>query len=137
MVLDIRSLIGHRAKVQDIPKVTSLVESRLRSAFDSQLVYPMRRVIPLPSLWTNVDRHLRESAEEEEQQEPPAPAEPVAPSAARGEPGELSAEDDGNASGAAILGNSPQPDSAGAAGAAAVDLDGGRISRDGITADCR
>ncbi|KAK3944716.1 maintenance of mitochondrial morphology protein 1 [Diplogelasinospora grovesii] len=47
----IRSLLGSRSSLQDIPKIAQLVESRLHRWFDERAVEPRFQEIALPSLW--------------------------------------------------------------------------------------
>lgn len=47
----IRSLLGSRSRLQDVPKVAQLVEARLHSWFDERAVEPRFQEIALPSLW--------------------------------------------------------------------------------------
>ncbi|CCE73127.1 Piso0_000147 [Millerozyma farinosa CBS 7064] len=47
----VKSLIGSRAKLQDIPKISSLLESKLRAWFTERCVEPRFQVVKLPSLW--------------------------------------------------------------------------------------
>lgn len=47
----VKSLIGSRAKLQDVPKISALVESKLRSWFTERCVEPRFQVIKLPSMW--------------------------------------------------------------------------------------
>jgi maintenance of morphology protein 1 len=47
----IRSLLGSRSRLQDVPKIAQLVESRLHSWFDERCVEPRFQEIELPSLW--------------------------------------------------------------------------------------
>lgn len=49
--LSIRSLVGSRSRLQDVPKITSLVEARLHTWFDERCVEPRFQQIALPSLW--------------------------------------------------------------------------------------
>ncbi|RKP34569.1 hypothetical protein BJ085DRAFT_2368, partial [Dimargaris cristalligena] len=46
--LDTQSLIGHRAKVQSLPKIKELIEGRILAEFDKHLVAPAFKIIPLP-----------------------------------------------------------------------------------------
>lgn len=39
--VDIRSLIGHRSKLKDLPKVTSILQSRIRQALVDSILYPL------------------------------------------------------------------------------------------------
>ena len=48
---NVKSLIGSRAKLQDVPKISSLIEHRLRSWFVERCIEPRFQVVKLPSLW--------------------------------------------------------------------------------------
>lgn len=47
----IRSLLGSRSRLQDVPKIAQLVEARLHKWFDERAVEPRFQEIALPSLW--------------------------------------------------------------------------------------
>lgn len=47
----VKSLIGARAKLQDVPKISELVENKLRNWFIDRCIEPKFQVIRLPSLW--------------------------------------------------------------------------------------
>ncbi|KAJ1959162.1 ERMES complex subunit mmm1 [Dispira parvispora] len=47
--LDTQSLIGHRAKVQNLPKVRDLIVGRVKAEFHKHLVSPAFKVIQLPT----------------------------------------------------------------------------------------
>jgi maintenance of morphology protein 1 len=47
----IRSLLGSRSRLQDVPKIAQLVESRLHRWFDDRCVEPRFQEIALPSMW--------------------------------------------------------------------------------------
>jgi maintenance of morphology protein 1 len=49
--LSIRSLVGSRSRLQDVPKIAQLVEARLHTWFDDRCVEPRFQRIELPSLW--------------------------------------------------------------------------------------
>jgi maintenance of morphology protein 1 len=49
--LSIRSLVGSRSRLQDVPKIAQLVEARLHMWFDERAVEPRFQQIELPSLW--------------------------------------------------------------------------------------
>ncbi|CAG8974881.1 hypothetical protein HYALB_00000496 [Hymenoscyphus albidus] len=49
--LSIRSLVGSRSRLQDVPKIASLVEARLHTWFDERCVEPRFQQIELPSVW--------------------------------------------------------------------------------------
>jgi maintenance of morphology protein 1 len=47
----IRSLLGSRSRLQDVPKIAQLVEARLHRWFDERAVEPRFQEIELPSMW--------------------------------------------------------------------------------------
>lgn len=47
----IRSLLGSRSRLQDLPKIAQLVEARLHTWFDERCVEPRFQQIELPNLW--------------------------------------------------------------------------------------
>lgn len=47
----VRSLVGSRSKLQDVPKIGQVIESRLRKWFTDRCVSPRYQQIPLPSFW--------------------------------------------------------------------------------------
>jgi maintenance of morphology protein 1 len=49
--LSIRSLVGSRSRLQDVPKISQLIEARLHSWFDERCVEPRFQQIVLPSFW--------------------------------------------------------------------------------------
>ncbi|KAI9890962.1 MAG: ERMES complex subunit mmm1 [Vezdaea aestivalis] len=49
--LSVRSLVGSRSRLQDVPKIAQLVEARLHAWFDERAVTPRFQQIALPSLW--------------------------------------------------------------------------------------
>lgn len=49
--LSVRSLLGSRSRLQDVPKIAQLIESRLHTWFDERCVEPRFQQIVLPSLW--------------------------------------------------------------------------------------
>ena len=49
--LSVRSLIGSRSRLQDVPKIAQLVEDRIHRWFDDRCVEPRFQQIVLPSLW--------------------------------------------------------------------------------------
>ncbi|EDK46090.1 mitochondrial outer membrane protein MMM1 [Lodderomyces elongisporus NRRL YB-4239] len=57
----VKSLIGSRAKLQDVPKISSLIENRLRTWFIERCVEPRFQVVKLPSLWPRT-KNTREPA---------------------------------------------------------------------------
>lgn len=49
--LSVRSLLGSRSRLQDVPKIAQLIEARLHKWFDERCVEPRFQEIALPSLW--------------------------------------------------------------------------------------
>jgi maintenance of mitochondrial morphology protein 1 len=49
--LSIRSLVGSRSRLQNVPKIAQLIEARLHTWFDERCVEPRFQQIALPSLW--------------------------------------------------------------------------------------
>jgi maintenance of morphology protein 1 len=49
--LSVHSLVGSRARLQDVPKIAQLVEQRIHAWFDERCVEPRFQQIVLPSLW--------------------------------------------------------------------------------------
>lgn len=47
----IRSLLGSRSRLQDVPKIAQLIEARLHRWFDERAVEPRFQEIALPSMW--------------------------------------------------------------------------------------
>jgi maintenance of morphology protein 1 len=47
----VRSLVGSRSRLQDVPKIAQLIESRVHAWFDERAVEPRFQQIVLPSLW--------------------------------------------------------------------------------------
>ncbi|ORY50882.1 hypothetical protein BCR33DRAFT_694617 [Rhizoclosmatium globosum] len=45
---EVRSLLGHRTKVKDLPKLTSLITSQLRAVFVDAIVWPSFKKIHIP-----------------------------------------------------------------------------------------
>jgi maintenance of morphology protein 1 len=48
---NVRSLLGSRSRLQDVPKIAQLVESKLHQWIDERCVEPKFQQIVLPSLW--------------------------------------------------------------------------------------
>jgi maintenance of morphology protein 1 len=48
--LDVNSLLGHKTKVKDLPKLASMLVYRVKVLIYQYLVYPKGRVVNLPSL---------------------------------------------------------------------------------------
>ncbi|KAL2217175.1 maintenance of mitochondrial morphology protein 1 [Thermoascus aurantiacus ATCC 26904] len=54
--LSVRSLIGSRSRLQDVPKVAQLVEARVHAWFEERVVEPRVQVIGLPDFWPRMGR---------------------------------------------------------------------------------
>lgn len=64
--LSVQSLIGSRSRLQDVPKVAQLVESRIQAWFEERVVEPRVQVVPLPGLWPRMGKtRVRESQEDD------------------------------------------------------------------------
>ncbi|GBB86791.1 hypothetical protein RclHR1_13200004 [Rhizophagus clarus] len=49
---NVQSLIGSRSKLEDVPKITHIVVSKLRNAFCENFVYPNFKKVKIPDLWS-------------------------------------------------------------------------------------
>lgn len=68
--LSVRSLIGSRSRLQDVPKVAQLVEARVRSWFEERVVEPRVQVVALPGIWPRMGRTGVRAHEESEDSGP-------------------------------------------------------------------
>lgn len=64
--LSVRSLVGSRSRLQDIPKIAQLVENRLHSWIDERCVEPRVQQVALPSFWPRKQNTRGPPADEEE-----------------------------------------------------------------------
>jgi len=64
--LSTHSLLGSRSRLQDVPKIAQLVESRLHAWFDERCVEPRFQQVALPSLWPR-RKNTRGGEKEEEE----------------------------------------------------------------------
>lgn len=46
-----KSLIGSRAKLQDVPKLSDIIQNRLRAWFTDRCIEPRFQIVKLPSMW--------------------------------------------------------------------------------------
>jgi len=53
--LSTRSLLGSRSRLQDVPKIAQLVESRLRMWFEERCVQPRMQQVAVPNLWPRME----------------------------------------------------------------------------------
>ena len=67
--LETRSLVGSRSKLQDLPKVKSVVEARVRAWFEERWVLPGRRRVRVPSLWPRNEKVVERGTEGEGREE--------------------------------------------------------------------
>ncbi|KAI9255181.1 hypothetical protein BDA99DRAFT_518107 [Phascolomyces articulosus] len=67
-VLDfnVRSLIGSRTKLEDLPKLTDLITTKLRNVYIDKLVYPMFVKVKVPKMWEERDKMMQQQQEEQE-----------------------------------------------------------------------
>ncbi|KIV89267.1 hypothetical protein PV10_08846 [Exophiala mesophila] len=64
--LSVRSLIGSRTRLQDVPKIAQLVEARAQAWFEERVVEPRVQVVPLPGMWPRMGKvRVREGQEDE------------------------------------------------------------------------
>ena len=54
--LSIRSLVGSRSRLQDLPKIAQLVEARVQAWFEERVVEPRVQVVGLPGLWPRMGK---------------------------------------------------------------------------------
>lgn len=54
--LSVRSLVGSRSRLQDVPKIAQLVETRVQAWFEERVVEPRVQVVGLPGLWPRKQR---------------------------------------------------------------------------------
>ncbi|KAJ9393206.1 hypothetical protein DTO063F5_343 [Paecilomyces variotii] len=54
--LSVRSLIGSRSRLQDVPKVAQLVEARIHAWFEDRVVEPRVQMVGLPDFWPRMGR---------------------------------------------------------------------------------
>lgn len=64
--LSVRSLIGARSRLQDVPKIAQLVEARVHAWFEERVVEPRVQVVGLPGLWPRMGKtRVREGQEDD------------------------------------------------------------------------
>jgi maintenance of mitochondrial morphology protein 1 len=54
--LSVRSLIGSRSRLQDVPKIAQLVEAQVQAWFEDRVVEPRVQVVALPGLWPRMGK---------------------------------------------------------------------------------
>ena len=62
--LSVRSLIGSRSRLQDVPKIAQLVEARVQAWFEERVVEPRVQVVGLPGLWPRLGKTRVRDGEE-------------------------------------------------------------------------
>ncbi|OJJ43755.1 hypothetical protein ASPZODRAFT_154272 [Penicilliopsis zonata CBS 506.65] len=92
--LSVRSLIGSRNRLQDIPKVAQLVEARVHAWFEERVVEPRVQVVGLPDLWPRMGRTGVRTGEEPESSASTGPRAAPVSSADMGGDGPLRYADD-------------------------------------------
>ncbi|KAJ9642162.1 uncharacterized protein PV06_03270 [Exophiala oligosperma] len=64
--LSVRSLIGSRTRLQDVPKIAQLVEARAQAWFEERVVEPRVQVVPLPGFWPRMGKvRVREGQDDD------------------------------------------------------------------------
>ena len=64
--LSIRSLIGSRSRLQDVPKIAQLVQARVEAWFEERVVEPRVQVVPLPGIWPRMGKtRVRDGQDED------------------------------------------------------------------------
>ncbi|KAJ3167951.1 ERMES complex subunit mmm1 [Geranomyces variabilis] len=59
------SLLGHRTKIKDLPKLAALITSKIRSVFVDEIVWPSFKRCHMPRFWGDVgEEEVREELEE-------------------------------------------------------------------------
>ncbi|SCV03540.1 LAMI_0H08966g1_1 [Lachancea mirantina] len=66
MDFDIKSLIGARSKLQNIPKISLLIESQIKRWFVERCVEPRFQFVRLPSMWPRSKNTREEKSESED-----------------------------------------------------------------------
>jgi maintenance of mitochondrial morphology protein 1 len=67
--LSVRSLIGNRSRLQDVPKIAQLVEARVQAWFEERVVEPRVQVVGLPGLWPRMGKtRVRDGSDEDKRQ---------------------------------------------------------------------
>ncbi|KAG0178334.1 ERMES complex subunit mmm1 [Apophysomyces sp. BC1034] len=61
--MNVRSLIGSRTKLEDIPKLTDLITTKLRNIYIDKLVYPTFVKVKVPNMWEQRDKRTQERLE--------------------------------------------------------------------------
>jgi maintenance of morphology protein 1 len=69
--LKVQSLIGSRTKLEDIPKLRDLIQTKLRNVYIDKLVYPTFVKIKVPNMW-------KEDIKKNEMDQQPAILQPTA-----------------------------------------------------------
>lgn len=75
--ISVRSLLGSRSKLTDVPKIGQLVESRLYQWIDERCVEPRFQQIVLPSLWPRKKTTREQARPGEEDGVPIMPTGPI------------------------------------------------------------
>ena len=64
--LSVRSLIGSRSRLQDLPKIAQVVDARVQAWFEERVVEPRVQVVGLPGLWPRmVKTRVREAQDDD------------------------------------------------------------------------
>ena len=69
--ISVRSLVGARSRLQDIPKISQLVESRVRLWFVERCVQPRYQRVVLPNFWPSRAKEGSQSQDQDGQDHVP------------------------------------------------------------------
>lgn len=64
--LKVQSLIGSRTKLEDIPKLRDLIQTKLRNVYIDKLVYPTFVKIKVPNMWKDNTKNTTEDKTSED-----------------------------------------------------------------------
>ena len=67
--ISVRSLVGARSRLQDIPKISQLVESRVRLWFVERCVQPRYQRVVLPNFWPSRAKEGSQSQDQDDGQD--------------------------------------------------------------------
>ncbi|KAJ3026597.1 ERMES complex subunit mmm1 [Rhizophlyctis rosea] len=69
LAFEVHSLLGHRTKVKDLPKLTAMITSKLRNVFVEEIVWPRFKKVRVPMLWGDAREEMDVQGVREELEE--------------------------------------------------------------------
>ncbi|OMJ27721.1 Maintenance of mitochondrial morphology protein 1 [Smittium culicis] len=75
--IDLQTLIGSHAKLQNLPMLTSLITRKLRSAFENELIKPNSKRIPLKGIFSQENINDDSLSNKAKETPPTKPVDPV------------------------------------------------------------